>query len=171
MSSSSSASLGLSSQSSPFREPTPEWDPVEAHAANTRRAIEAGDDPSHNFSIWSEDDQSLTDGESDLCFLANEEAVEESDDDHLSWDGAPSSEEAEEKEEEEEDDSSSDEPPAKRHCPWPGNLSDFDSDDDADEVDEDNEGPADGRHSSDDEPAGNSADDSDEDDDEGSSGP
>jgi hypothetical protein len=168
----SSSSSDLSAQSSPFREPTPEWNPEEAHAANIRRAIEAGDEPSHDFSIWSEDDQSLTDGESDLRFLANEEAVEESDDDHLPWDGAPSSEE-EEKEEEEEDDSSSDEPPAKRHCPWPGNLSDFDSDDDdADEEDEDDEGPAGGRYSSDDEPAGSSADDGDDDDDdEGSNGP
>ncbi|KAK1662181.1 hypothetical protein QYE76_050340 [Lolium multiflorum] len=146
--------------------------PEEAHAANIRRAIEAGDEPSHDFSTWSEDDQSLTDGESDLSFLAREEAVEESDDDHLPWDGAPSSEE-ERPEEEEEDDSSSDEPPAKRHCPWPGNLSDFDSDDDdADEEDEDNEGPAGGRYSSDDEPAGSSADDGDDgDDDEGSNGP
>jgi hypothetical protein len=168
----SSSSSDLSAQSSPFREPTPEWKPEEAHAANIRRAIEAGNEPSHDFSTWSEDDQSLTDGESDLSFLAREEAVEESDDDHLPWDGAPSSEE-ERPEEEEEDDSSSDEPPAKRHCPWPGNLSDFDSDDDdADEEDEDNEGPAGGRYSSDDEPAGSSADDGDDgDDDEGSNSP
>ncbi|KAK1660466.1 hypothetical protein QYE76_048625 [Lolium multiflorum] len=110
-SSSSSSSSGLSVQSSPLREPTPEWDPMEAHEAYIRRAIEDGDESSHDFS----------------------EAKEE---------------------EEEEDDTSSDEPPAKRFCPWPGNLSDFDSDDDADEEDEDNEGPAGGRGSSDDEPPG-----------------
>jgi hypothetical protein len=162
--SSSSSSSGLSTQSSPFREPTPEWNPEEAHAANIRRAIEAGDEPSHDFSIWSEDDQSLTDGESVLRSLVNGAA--ESDDDDLPWEGVTSSEEVEE----EEDNSSSDEPPAKGHCPWPGNLSDFDSDDDdADEEDEDDEGPAGGRYSSDDELAGSSADSGD--DDEGSSGP
>ncbi|KAK1697796.1 hypothetical protein QYE76_014493 [Lolium multiflorum] len=113
--------------------------------------------------ILSQEELPLTLQRSD--FLANGEAVEESDDDRFSWDGVTSSEEAEE----EEDDSSSDEPPAKRHCPWPGNLSDFDSeDDDADEEDEDNEGPAGGRYSSDDEPAGSSTDSGDGDD-EGSS--
>jgi hypothetical protein len=77
-----------------------------------------------------------------------------------------------EEEKEEEDDTSSDEPPAKRFCPWPGNLSDFDSDDDdTDEEDEDNEGPVGGRYSSDDEPAGSSADSGDDGDDEGSDGP
>lgn len=166
--SSSSSSSGLSTQSSPFREPTPEWDPQEAHADNIRCAIANGDESSHDSSVWSEDDQSLTDGESDLRFLAIGESEEESDDDDLSWDGFASSEEVKE---EEEDDSSSDEPPAKRHCPWPGNLSDFDSDDDdADEEDEDNEGLAGGRYSSDDEQAGSSADSGDGDD-EGSSGP
>ena len=59
----------------------------------------------------------------------------------------------------------------QRFCPWPGNLSDFDSgDDDADEEDEDNEGPV-GGHWSDDEPAGSSADSGDDGDDEGSDGP
>jgi hypothetical protein len=172
MSSSSSASSGFPIESSSSREPTPEWNPAEVHAANTRRAIEAGDEPSHDFSIWSEDDKSLTDGESDLRFLVKREAVEESEDDRFPWDGATSSAEAVE-EEEEEDDSSSDEPPAKRHCLWPGNLSDVDSDDDdADDEDEDNEGPVGGRWSSDDERAGSSANSSgDGDNDEGSDGP
>jgi hypothetical protein len=172
MSSSSSSPSGLYIESLSSREPTPEPNPAEVHAANTRRAIEAGDEPSHDFSIWSEDDQSLTDGESDLRFLARREAVEESEDDRFSWDGAPSSEEVVD-EEEEEDDTSSDTPPAKRQCLWPGNLSDVDSDaDDADDEDEDNEGPAGGRWSSDDEPAGSNADSSGGgDDDEGSDGP
>ncbi|KAK1616533.1 hypothetical protein QYE76_022050 [Lolium multiflorum] len=170
MSSSYSSSSGLSAQSSPFREPTPEWNPQEAHAANIRRAIADGDESSHDSSVWSEDDQSLTDGESDLRFLAIGESEEESDDDGFSWDGFSSAEEVKEEEEEEED-TSFDEPPAKRLCPWPGNMSDFDSDDDdADEEYEDNEGPAGGRYSSDDEPAGSSADSGDGDD-EGSSGP
>src|SRR5215203_3419297 len=153
--SSSSSSSGLSAQSSPLREPTPEWDPMEAHEAYIRRAIEDGDESSHDFSVWSEDDKSSTDGESDLRFLAYGESEEESDDDRLSWG----------------DITSSDEPPAKRLCPWPGNLSDFDSDeDDAGEDDEDNEGPPGGRGSSDDEPAG-STDSGDDGDDEGSPGP
>ncbi|KAK1629241.1 hypothetical protein QYE76_003556 [Lolium multiflorum] len=110
----------------------------EAHAANIRRAIADGDESTHSF-VWSEDDQSLTDGKSDLRFLAIGQSEEESDDDGFSWDGLSSAEEVK-KEEEEEDDASSDEPPAKRLCPWPGNMSDFDSDDvDADEEDEDNE--------------------------------
>ena len=172
MSSSSSASSGFPIESSSSREPTPEWNPAEVHAANTRRAIEAGNEPSHDFSIWSEDDKSLTDGESDLRFLADKEAVEESEDDRFPWDGATSEEVKEEEEEDDDDDSSPDEPPAKRHCPWPGNLSDFDSDDDDDdEEDEDNEGPVGGRWSSDDEPAGSSADSGDDGDDEGSNGP
>ncbi|KAK1668381.1 hypothetical protein QYE76_056540 [Lolium multiflorum] len=169
-SSSSTSSSSLSVQSSPLREPTPEWDPQEAHVANIRRAIADGDESSHDFSVWSEDDKSSTDGESNLRFLADGESEEESDDDRFSWGDFTSSEEVKE-EEEEEDDTSSDEPPAKRLYPWPGNLSDFDSDDnDADEEDEDNEGPAGGRYSSDDEPAGSSAD-SGDDDDEGSNGP
>ncbi|KAK1603567.1 hypothetical protein QYE76_017888 [Lolium multiflorum] len=64
----------------PLPRADPEWNPDEAHAANTRRAIEAGTNQA-TTSTWSEDDQSPTDGESDLRFLANEEAVEESDDD------------------------------------------------------------------------------------------
>ena len=168
MSSSSSAPSDLASQSSTSREPTPEYNPAEVHAANTRRAIAAGEESSHDFSIWSEDDKSLTDGESDLRFLAVGETEEESDDDSFSCDFTSSGEE--EEQEEEEDDTSSDEPPAKRFCPWPGNLSDFDSDDDVDEEDEDNEGPV-GGHWSDDEPAGSSADSGDDGDDEGSDGP
>jgi hypothetical protein len=168
MSSSSSAPSDLASQSSTSRKPTPEYNPAENHAANTRRAIAAGEESDHNFSIWSEDDQSSTDGESDLRFLAVGETEEESDDDSFSCDFTSSEEE--EEQEEEEDDTSSDEPPAKRFCPWPGNLSDFDSDDDADEEDEDNEGPV-GGHWSDDEPAGSSADSGDDGDDEGSDGP
>jgi hypothetical protein len=167
-SSSSSPSSGLSTQSSTSREPTPEWDPQEAHAANICRAIADGDESTHDSFVWSEDDQSLTDGESDLRFLAVGQSEEESDDDGFSWDGYSS---AEEVKEEEEDTTSSDEPPAKRLCPWPGNISDFDSDyGDASEEDEDNEGPAGGRYSSDDEPAGSSADSGDGDD-EGSTGP
>ncbi|KAK1695013.1 hypothetical protein QYE76_011710 [Lolium multiflorum] len=104
----------------------------------------------HDFSVWSEDDKSSTDGESDLRFLADGETEEESDDDRFSWDDFTSFEE-EEEEEDEEDDTSSDEPPAKR---LPRRNLATSSDDDADEEDEDNESPVGGRGSSDDEPAG-----------------
>jgi hypothetical protein len=171
MSSPSSASSDLSSSSSSSRAPTPEPNPAEIHAANIRRAIEAGEESSHDFSRWSEDDKSSTDGESDLRFLADGESEEESDDDRFSWDSTSIEEEEKEEEEEEEDDTSSDEPPAKRRCPWPGNLSDFDNDDDADKEDEDNEGPPGGRGSSDDEPAESSADGGDDGDDEGGDSP
>ncbi|KAK1601724.1 hypothetical protein QYE76_016850 [Lolium multiflorum] len=121
----------LSVQSSPLREPTPEWDPQEAHAANIRRAIADGDEPSHNFSVWSKDDKSSTDGESDLRFLTDGESEEESDDDRFSWDDFTSSEEVKE-EEEEEDDTSVDEPAAV----LAGQPHDFDAGDgDADDED------------------------------------
>jgi hypothetical protein len=150
--------------SSPIRESTPEWG---TQAAYDILAPTAWDQEDHDFSVWSEDDKSLTDGESDPLFLADGEPEEESDDDRLSWADFTTSEE----EEEEEENSSSDEPPAKRFCPWPGNLSDLDSNNDADEEDEDNEGPAGGRWSSDDEPVGSSTDSGDDGDDEGSNGP
>ena len=86
MSSSSSASSDLSTQASSSAEPAPEPNPEEVHAATTRRATEAGEESSHDFSVWSEDDKSLTDGESDLRFLADGESEEESDDDRFSWD-------------------------------------------------------------------------------------
>ncbi|KAK1693556.1 hypothetical protein QYE76_010253 [Lolium multiflorum] len=105
MSSSSSASSDLSTQSSSSREPTPEHNPAEVHAANSRRAIAAGEESDHDFSIWSEDDKSLTDGESDLRFLADKEAVEESEDDRFPWDGATSEEVKEDEEEDDDDDS------------------------------------------------------------------
>jgi hypothetical protein len=154
--------------SSPIRESTPSWG---TQAAYDILAPTKWDKEDHDSLVRSEDDKSLTDGESDLRFLAAGETEEESDSDRSSWVNPSTSEEVEEEEEEEiSDDSLSDEPPAKRHCPWPGNLSDFDSDGDDDEEDEDNEGPAGGRWSSDDEPAGSSADSSGEDD-EGSNGP
>ncbi|KAK1680723.1 hypothetical protein QYE76_041571 [Lolium multiflorum] len=168
-SSSSSSSSGLSYVSSPIRESTPSWG---TQAAYDILAPTKWDKEDHDSLVRSEDDKSLTDGESDLRFLAVGEAEEESDDDSFSCDLTSSGEEGEQGEEEEDDDeSSSDEPPAKRFCPWPGNLSDFDSDEDnADEEDEDDEGPV-GGHWSDDEPAGCSADSDDDGDDEGSDGP
>ncbi|KAK1691803.1 hypothetical protein QYE76_008500 [Lolium multiflorum] len=114
----------------------------QVHAANIRRAIAAGEESDHDFSIWSEDDQSSTDGESDLRFLTVGATEEESDDDSFSCDFTSSGEEEEEEEEEEDDnESSSDEPPV-RFRPWPGTL-DFDRGR-RDEEDEDNEDPVGG---------------------------
>ncbi|KAK1613090.1 hypothetical protein QYE76_036763 [Lolium multiflorum] len=118
-SSSSSSSSGLSYVSSPIREETPSWG---TQAAYDILAPTKWDKEDHDSFVWSEDDKSSTDGESDLRFLAVGEPVEESDDDNFSCDFTSSGEEGEQGEEEEDDDeSSSDEPPAKRFCPWPGN--------------------------------------------------
>ncbi|KAK1698155.1 hypothetical protein QYE76_014852 [Lolium multiflorum] len=153
---------GLSTQSSTSREPTPEWGPQEAHAADIRRAIADGDESTHDSLVWSEDDQSLTDGESDLRFLLSGSRRRKA------TTTAPGTATPPRVKEEEEDTTSSDEPPAKRLA-WAGNICDFDSDyGDASEEDEDNEGPAGGFSSSEDEPAGSSADDGE---DEDSSGP
>ncbi|KAK1650357.1 hypothetical protein QYE76_068162 [Lolium multiflorum] len=69
-SSTSSASSGLSSLSSPFREPTPEWDSMAAHEI---LAPTKWDEEDHDSSVWSEDDKSLTDGEDDFRFLVDGE--------------------------------------------------------------------------------------------------
>ncbi|KAK1648744.1 hypothetical protein QYE76_066549 [Lolium multiflorum] len=50
-------------------------------AASDMLAPTAWDNEDHDSSVWSEDDKSLTDGESDLRFLADGETEEESDDD------------------------------------------------------------------------------------------
>jgi hypothetical protein len=149
MSSSSSSSSGLSYGSSSSRETPPDV-----------RAPEEWDQEDHDFSVWSEDDKSLTSGDEDLQFLADRELGSESGDDSLPWDGCPSSEE---EKEEDEDDSLEGYPPAKRLRMW---WDDDDSDDD-----EEDEAPIEGYGSSDEEPIGSSADESFEDDDEGSDGP
>ena len=152
---SSSASSGLSFQSSSSREPTPEYDPIAAYEA---LAPPHWDEADWDFSVGSEDDESLTDGEDNLQFLVDGELEEESDDDAFSWGADLSSNE----EDEAEDDTSSDEyPPAKRF----GTGSEDDYDDD-----EEQEAPAGGFNSSDEDVAGSSADGSKDSDDEGSDG-
>ncbi|KAK1697133.1 hypothetical protein QYE76_013830 [Lolium multiflorum] len=103
-SSSSSPSSDPSYVSSPIRESTPEWGTL---AAYDILAPTAWDQEDHDFSVWSEDDKSLTDGESDPLLLADGDPEEESDDDRLSWADFTTTEE-----EEEEENSSSGEPPA-----------------------------------------------------------
>jgi hypothetical protein len=155
MASSSSASSGLSVQSSSSREPTPEYDPIAAYEA---LAPPHWDEADWDFSVWSEDDESLTDGEDNLQFLVDGELEEESDDDAFSWGADLSSDE----EDEAEDETSSDEYPlAKRFRAG--------SEDDDDEDEE--EAPVDGFSSSDEDVAGSSADSGEDGDDEGSDGP
>ena len=73
-----------SSDSSDSREPTPEYDPTEAHNAVAPLHWDAED---FDFTApWSEDDASLTDGEEGLQFLGDEDLEEDSADDY-SWEG------------------------------------------------------------------------------------
>ena len=106
--SSSSVSSCCSYQSSSSSELIPAYDPIAAYEAN---APEWWDERDWNFAIESEDNESLTDGEDNLQFLADGELEPESEDDRFSWDGYSSSDD----EEEEEDETSSEEyPPVKR---------------------------------------------------------
>jgi hypothetical protein len=79
---------------------TPEFDSEAAHEACTPLHWDAEE---WDFRAWSEDDESLTDGE-DLQFLLNGELEDEDSDDDETWDGYdPSSEEEEDDESIDED--------------------------------------------------------------------
>src|SRR3954468_7073533 len=94
----SSSSSGLSSQASNTmsdREPTPEHPPTAAYNTLTPQWWDERD---WDFATLSEDDESLTDGEEDLQFLADGELEADSTDDAMSWDGVDSSDEEEEEE-------------------------------------------------------------------------
>jgi hypothetical protein len=153
---SSSSSSSVFSDSSPSREPTPEWGSLAAHDI---LAPTTWDKEEHDSSIWSEDDKSLTDGEGDLQFLIDGEEEAESEDDRFSWDDFTSSEE-EAEEDDYDDDSLEGYPPAKRLRTW--------WDDDSEDDDEEDEAPVEGYGSSDEEPLSSCAGGSD---DEGSNGP
>ena len=88
----SSSSLSASSIDSipESREPTPEWNPTAAYEALAPLHWDAEE---FNFGIVSEDDEPETEGE-DLRLLFQEE-LEESSDDHFSWDRVDSSSEEE----------------------------------------------------------------------------
>ena len=155
-SSSSSASSGLSFQSSSSREPTPEFEVAAMYEAI---APLWWDEADWDFDVWSEDDESLTDGEDNLQFLVDGELEEESDDDLISWGEDNSSDE----EDEPEDDTSSDEyPPVKRFRAG--------SEDDDDDEEDEEEARAEGFTSSDEDTAGSSADGSEDGGDDGSDG-
>jgi hypothetical protein len=101
MASSSSDSSNLSIEFVASREMSPEFDPKAAYKACAPLHWDAKE---CDFWVWSEDDESLTDGE-DLQFLLNSELEDEDDNDDVSWEGHDSSSE------EEEDDESTEEDP------------------------------------------------------------
>jgi hypothetical protein len=80
---SSSDSSNLSIESKASREMFPEFDPKAAYEACAPLHWNAKE---WDFWVWSEDDESLTDGE-DPQFLLDGELEEEDDDDDKSWEG------------------------------------------------------------------------------------
>jgi hypothetical protein len=100
MASASSNSFNSFTASESSWEMTPEFDSEAAHEACAPLHWDAEE---WNFRAWSEDDESLTDGE-DLQFLLDGELEDEDNDDDEYWDGYdPSSEEEEDNESTEED--------------------------------------------------------------------
>jgi hypothetical protein len=83
MASSSSDSSNPSTESKISREMTPEFDSKAAYEACAPLHWDAKE---WDFWAWSEDDESLTDGE-DLQFLLDRELEDEDDDDDVPWEG------------------------------------------------------------------------------------
>jgi hypothetical protein len=92
MASSSSNSFNSSTASESSWEMTPEFNSGAAHEACAPLHWDAKE---WDFRAWSDDDESLTDGE-DLQFLLDGELEDGDDDDDGSWDGYDSSSEEEE---------------------------------------------------------------------------
>jgi hypothetical protein len=78
--SSSSASSAVSFESESSREPTPEYDPIAAYEILAPVHWDAGE---WDYRSWSEDDESLTDGEDLLLLLGDE--LEEDEENDASW--------------------------------------------------------------------------------------
>jgi hypothetical protein len=76
-SSSSSASSTISFESESTREPTPEYNPIAAYKVLAPLHWDAEE---RDFQSWSENDESLTDGE-DLHLLLGDELEEDDEDD------------------------------------------------------------------------------------------
>jgi hypothetical protein len=91
MASSSSDFSNSTTESETSREMTLEFDSKAAYEACTPLHSDAEE---WDFWAWSEDDESLTDGE-DLQFLLDGELEDEDDDDDMSWEGHDSSSEEE----------------------------------------------------------------------------
>jgi hypothetical protein len=101
MAASSSDFSKSSTESETSREMTPEFDSKAAYEAC---APLHWDVEEWDFWAWSEDNESLTDGE-DLQFLLDGELEDEDDDDDMSWEGHDSSSEEEDDDESTEEDS------------------------------------------------------------------
>jgi hypothetical protein len=131
-SSSSSASSTISFQSDSTREPTLEYDPMAAYEVLARPPPPPHWDAEEwDFQSWSEDDESLTNGE-DLHLLLVDE-LEEDDTDDASWEEDFSS-----SSEEEADSSSTKEDSEVGNFLLAGSSENDDDDDDDDEETEDN---------------------------------
>jgi hypothetical protein len=100
MSSSSSDFSNSSTESETSREMILEFNSKAAYEACTPLHWNAEE---WDFWAWSEDDESLTDGE-DLLFLLDGELEDEDDDDDVSWEGHDSSSEEEDDDESTEED-------------------------------------------------------------------
>jgi hypothetical protein len=122
MASSSSASSVISIESETTQEMTPEFDPTATYEACAALHWDAEE---WDFQAWSEDDESLTDGE-DLQFLLGRE-LDEDDDDDMSWEGDFSTLE-------EEVDAPSTEEDSVAGCFLRGGSSEDDDDDDDEET-------------------------------------
>jgi hypothetical protein len=83
MASSSSASSVISIESETTREMTPEFDPTTTYEAFAPLHWDAEE---WDFQAWSEDDESLTNGE-DVRFLFNGKLEDEDGNDDVSWEG------------------------------------------------------------------------------------
>jgi hypothetical protein len=101
MASSSSDSSNPSTESETNREMTLEFDSKAAYEACAPLHWDAEE---WDFWAWSEDDESLTDGE-DLQFLLDGELEDEDNDDDVSWEGHDSSSKEEDDDESTEEDS------------------------------------------------------------------
>jgi hypothetical protein len=113
-------------ESETSREMTPEFDSKAAYEACTPLHWDAEE---WDFWAWSEDDESLTDGE-DLQFLLNGSLEDEDDDDDVSWEGHNSS-----SKEEEEDESTEEDPTAGNFLRTRSSDEDNDGDDGRDSND------------------------------------
>jgi hypothetical protein len=87
MASSSSDSFNLSIESEASREMSLEFDPKAAYEACAPLHWDAKE---WDFWVWSEDNESLTDGK-DLQSLLDGDLEDEDDDDDVSWEGHDSS--------------------------------------------------------------------------------
>jgi hypothetical protein len=135
MASSSSDFSNSSTKSETSWEMTPEFDTKAAYeaCAPLHWDIEEWD-----FWAWSEDDESLTDGE-DLQFLLDGELEDEDDDNDVSWEGHDSS-----SKEEDEDKSTEEDPMVGSFLHARSSDKDDDGDDGGDSDDGDSDNGADG---------------------------